>query len=248
MRLYRATYVWTDANDHAKELPLYILAPDFQTATNLAETNEKISPAIGRALGGAAGGDMSSALAKVEVVAFYVIQQGGNNTKYPSYTVITAIVVAVMLIAGCTSAPEKDMSELNVSDTESQSNDRYVQINLLDGTSVGGKYVSETAAFTTINVMYMLDPEAYTSYNGSSVRDPDKYIIKGNGAEVAFKNSLIDTVYTIADPEEIIDKAQQEVKDDMNAAKEAYDQKMKRIMEEKARYEAERAKSQPTNK
>ncbi|MFZ3112950.1 hypothetical protein [Methanothrix sp.] len=153
-----------------------------------------------------------------------------------------------MLIAGCTSAPEKDMSELNVSDTESQSNDRYVQINLLDGTSVGGKYVSETAAFTTINVMYMLDPEAYTSYNGSSVRDPDKYIIKGNGAEVAFKNSLIDTVYTIADPEEIIDKAQQEVKDDMNAAKEAYDQKMKRIMEEKARYEAERAKSQPTNK
>lgn len=167
--------------------------------------------------------------------------------KYPSCTVITAIVIAVML-AGCTSAPEKDTSELNVSDTESQSNDRYVQINLLDGTSVGGKYVSETAAFTTINVMYMLDPKAYTSYNGSSVRDPDKYMIRGNGAEVAFKNSLIDTVYTIEDPEEIIAKAQQEVKDDMTAAQEAYDLKMKRIMEEKARYEAERAKSQPTNK
>lgn len=79
MRLYRATYVWTDENAHVKELPLYILSPDFQTATNLAESNEKISPAIGRALGGAAGGNLSSALAKVEIVAFDVIQEVGNK-------------------------------------------------------------------------------------------------------------------------------------------------------------------------
>lgn len=78
MRLYRATYVWTDENAHVKELPLYILSPDFQTATNLAETNEKICPAIGRALGGTAGGDLSSTLSKVEIVAFDVIQDGGK--------------------------------------------------------------------------------------------------------------------------------------------------------------------------
>lgn len=171
--------------------------------------------------------------------------------KYASFVLVMATVLAVAFIAGCTSAPEKEASNQTSPATESQTKDRYVQINLLDGTSVGGKYVSETAAFTTIDVMYTLNPKAYTFYNNSFdsyVKDPDKYIVRGNGAEIAIKNDLIDTMVTIEDPEQIIVKAQQEVKDEIAAAQNAYEEKIKNAQIEKAKYEAERAKSQPTGK
>ena len=65
-------------------------------------------------------------------------------------------------------------SNSSVSVTESQAKDRYVEISLLDGTKVGGKYVSETAAFTTILVMYTMDPNAYTfDVNNKAVKDPE---------------------------------------------------------------------------
>ena len=131
----------------------------------------------------------------------------------------------MILAAGCTSAPVKETSTSNVSVTESQATsnsnvpvtesqakDRYVEINLLDGTKVGGKYVSETAAFTTILVMYTMDPNAYMfdAYH-KAVKNPDKYFVKGNGAEVSIKNSLINTMVTIDEPTPVIEATLQEM-------------------------------------
>jgi hypothetical protein len=119
-------------------------------------------------------------------------------------------VLAVLLAAGCTSAPVKETSTTNVSVTsapvtetstssvsvtETQAKDRYVQINLLDGSYAGGKYVSETAAFTTIVVMYTYDPHITVG----------NFFNKGNGAEVAFKNSLINTIIPIDEPTAMIE-------------------------------------------
>jgi outer membrane murein-binding lipoprotein Lpp len=153
----------------------------------------------------------------------------GKDMKYTSFLVMMAAVLVVLLAAGCTSAPVKETSTTNVSVTsapvteastssvsvtETQAKDRYVQINLLDGTSVGGKYVSETAAFTTIVVMYVLDPNAYTEINATWSKDPEKYIVRGNGNTIAFKNSLINTMVDIKDPELVIEVAQQELRDE----------------------------------
>lgn len=69
MRLYKATYVWTEQNVHTREVLLYITASDFMSAIKLAEKNEKICPVIG------AAGDVASSLSKVELVAFDVVQE-----------------------------------------------------------------------------------------------------------------------------------------------------------------------------
>lgn len=159
-----------------------------------------------------------------------------------------AAVLATLLIAGCMSSPEKGASNTSSSAPSVPNGVKYVQINLLDGTSVGGKYVSETAAFTTIDVLYTLDPKAYTWINGSYVKDPAKYIVRGNGAEVAIKNSLIDTMVTIGDPDQIIAKAQQDIKDEVDALKLAQEDKAKEIAANKAKYEAEIAARAPTKK
>jgi outer membrane murein-binding lipoprotein Lpp len=145
--------------------------------------------------------------------------------KYTSFIVMMAAILAVILAAGCTSAPVKETSTSNVSVTESQAtpktgapvtetqaNDRYVEISLLDGTKIGGKYVSETSAFTTILVMYTIDPSAYIfDANNKAVKDPNKYFAKGNGAEVSIKNSLINTMVTIDEPTSMIEAALQEM-------------------------------------
>jgi len=128
--------------------------------------------------------------------------------KYTSFVVMMAAVLAVILAAGCTSAPVKETSTSNVSVkesqaapnssvtvTETQAKDRYVQINILDGSYAGGKYVSETAAFTTIVVMYTYDPHITVG----------NFFNKGNGAEVAFKNSLINTIIPIDEPTAMIE-------------------------------------------
>jgi outer membrane murein-binding lipoprotein Lpp len=168
--------------------------------------------------------------------------------KYKSFVVMMAVILAVVLAAGCTSAPVKETSTSNVSATESQAtstsnvpatesqaSDRYVEISLLDGTKVGGKYVSETAAFTTILVMYTMDPNAYTYYkspghleHGSyttgpiiTVKDPNKYLVKGTGAEVSIKNSLINTMVTIEDPTPMIEATLQEMNANAVAMKKA---------------------------
>jgi hypothetical protein len=134
--------------------------------------------------------------------------QEGIDTKYTSCVFMMATVIAVILAAGCTSAPVKETSTTNVSVTESQATskpsvsvnetqakDRYVQINLLDGSYAGGKYISETAAFTTIAVMYTYNPNVGAG----------NFFNKGSGKEVAFKNSLINTITPIDEPTAMID-------------------------------------------
>lgn len=159
-------------------------------------------------------------------------------------------VLAVLLTAGCTSSPEKEASNTSTSAPNDDSKTtstvkdgaRYVQINFLDGTSAGGEYVSETAAFTTIKVMYLLDPKAYTYINDSYLRDPDKYIVRGNGAEVGFKNELINTMINIEDPEAFIVKTQQEIKAEIDTAQKEYEKKMEEYAKAAAEREAKRTK------
>lgn len=159
--------------------------------------------------------------------------------------VMMVAILTVLLTAGCTSSSEKEALNTSATASNPENETRYVQINFLDGTSAGGEYVSETAAFTTIKVMYILDPDAYTRYNYSDdyVRDPDKYLIRGNGAEIGFKNALINTMTTIDNPEQFIEKTQQEVKEEADAAKKAakkaYDDWMEKYPTETARRNAE---------
>ena len=148
-----------------------------------------------------------------------------------------AAILAVLLSAGCTSTPEKETSNqseaVKVPITD-QGQDRYVQINLLDDSYAGGKFVSETAAFTTIIVMYTYDRNAeYPYFN------------KGNGAEVAFKNSLIDTMITIDEPTAMIEAKLQEISATDAARKKAAEEKAEayRIAKEKR----EDKQTKPTN-
>ena len=70
MKLYEATYEYQEVDSgNTVEQSLYILAPDFQTATRLAETNEKISILLENA------GDSASTLARLELLAFDVVQE-----------------------------------------------------------------------------------------------------------------------------------------------------------------------------
>jgi len=144
-----------------------------------------------------------------------------------------AAVIAVVLAAGCTSAPVKETSSAK---------DRYVEISLLDGTKVGGKYVSETPAFTTIKVMYTMDPNAYTfDVNAKAVKNPDKYFVKGNGVEVSIKNSLINTMVTIDEPTLMIEANLQEMNATAAAIKKAADEKAEGYRIAKEKREAKQA-------
>lgn len=142
--------------------------------------------------------------------------------------VVFAGIVLVVLAAGCTSAPVK----------ESSNQVRFVELVMLDGTKAGGQYVSETAAFVTIIPLYVLDK------NG--------FMTPGNGKPTSVKTSMISIMTTIEDPKNFIDttmKAQAE-KAAANAEAErlAQEQQEKARQAEKARYEAEIAKRQPTKK
>ena len=139
---------------------------------------------------------------------------------------ILVVLCVSVLVCGCLGG-EQSSSEATdtASEEESPSTDRYIEITLLDGTKVGGKYVSETAAFTTIIAMYTMDPNAYTSYNtpGSikqgyyhagpmiRVKDPDGYLVKANGTEISIKNSVISVVVTIDDPTPMIEATLEEL-------------------------------------
>ena len=57
---------------------------------------------------------------------------------------------------------------------------------MVDGTKVGGKYVSESAAFTTIVPMYVIDKNGFMK--------------RGDGNETAFTTNLIASIVTIEDP------------------------------------------------
>lgn len=176
----------------------------------------------------------------------YVVLLGGNDTKHANFVLLMATVLAVAFIAGCTSAPEKETVNQSAQEAplakNSADNVRYVEINLLDGTNVGGKYVSETAAFTTIIAMYTMDPSAYTldAYN-KAVKDPDKYFVKGNGAEISIKNSLINSMITIEDPTAMIEANLQEMNTTAAAIKSAAEKKAEYYRIEKEKREAKQS-------
>lgn len=114
----------------------------------------------------------------------------GEDTKYTSVVVMMAAVLAVLLAAGCTSAPVKETSTTNVSTTVPQAAVKYVELSMVDGSRVGGKYVSESAAFTTIVPMYVIDK------NGVMGR--------GNGKDTGITTNLIATMVTIDDPSSMV--------------------------------------------
>jgi hypothetical protein len=111
--------------------------------------------------------------------------------KCTNFVVMMAAVLAVILAAGCTSAPVKETSTTNVSVTEPPVAVKYVELGMVDGTKVGGKYVSESAAFTNIVPMYVVDDNGIMS--------------RGNGKETGITTSLIATMITIEDPSSLVE-------------------------------------------
>ena len=110
--------------------------------------------------------------------------------KCTSFVVMMAAILAVILAAGCTSAPVKETSNSSVSVTVSQAAVKYVELGMVDGTKVGGKYVSESAAFTTIAPMYVINENGIMS--------------RGNGKETGITTNLIATMVTIDDPSSLV--------------------------------------------
>ena len=75
MKLYEATYEYQVANsDNLIELSLHILAPDFQTATKLATTNELICKWF-NSVDFLANMNLANMLLKVELIANDVLQE-----------------------------------------------------------------------------------------------------------------------------------------------------------------------------
>lgn len=106
--------------------------------------------------------------------------------KHTSFIVMITAILAMLLASGCTSAPVKETSTTNVSTAEPPGAVKYVELNMLDGSKVGGKYVSESAAFITIVPMYVLDKDGFMSV--------------GSGKEVGLKTSFVNTMVNIDDP------------------------------------------------
>lgn len=111
--------------------------------------------------------------------------------KHMSVIIMMAAVLAVLLAAGCTSTPEKQPSNqssnqsdaVKVNITEPQNVERYVELIMIDESKVGGKYVSESAAFVTIVPMYVISKDGYLS--------------EGSGKEVAIKVNYIGSIVNI---------------------------------------------------
>ena len=112
-----------------------------------------------------------------------------EKMNYTSLVVVITTVLAVLLMAGCTSTPENGTSNMNNStsdENEPTADVRYVELNFADGTKAGGKYISESEAFVTIVPMYVIGP--------------DGNMAAGSGKEVGMKTSLITSMVNIEDP------------------------------------------------
>jgi len=150
--------------------------------------------------------------------------------KYTGLTAIAALSLVVILLSGCISTPEKGTTnetkttQIKITESLAKENDsqanasgaRFVQINLWDGTSVGGKYVSETPAFTTIELIYTLNPNALPSErkfvkgDEKTIGIKNDYISKiiGDGKTIGIKNDYISKIIDIEDPTPMIEAAQ----------------------------------------
>jgi hypothetical protein len=113
---------------------------------------------------------------------------------------------------------ESNNTPLNTSKFAMVSTLRYVQVNLRNGTSVGGKLVHETPAFTTIVAMYTYDPDAYIlDYRKGTpfyTKDPNRYIVEGNSGTISINNDLINALIDIQDPKTVLQEYQQELRDE----------------------------------
>ena len=122
-------------------------------------------------------------------------------------------IATILLACGCVQKGV-DETKTNVTQTpatqntsvvEPKTTEKWVQVNLLDGTSVVGKYVSDTAAYTTIVAMYTIDTNAQrTDKTGQTVKDWNKYMAKANGDTIAIKNALINSMVIIDNPTSFI--------------------------------------------
>ena len=119
-----------------------------------------------------------------------------------------SVVLAVLLAAGCVSSPVKENS------TEPKAAVKYVELHMLDGTKVGGKYVSESTAFTTITPLYLIDKNGIMS--------------RGSGIDTAITTNLIATMITIGDPSSLVNTTLNQ----QALAEKAYEEK--RVAEEAA--------------
>lgn len=160
----------------------------------------------------------------------------GIDTKYTSFVFMMAAILAVILAAGCTSAPVKETSTTNVSTTAPQAAVKYVELHFVDGTMAGGKYVSETPGFVTIVPMYILDKDGFMKAGGALA-----------GKEVGMKTDLITTMVNIEDPTSFVASTLQAQEEKAAELAVAEQEKAKQIQIEKERYEAEQAKRMPTN-
>ena len=149
--------------------------------------------------------------------------------------IVLGAALLVVLMSGCMSESAKN----EVADENESENVRYVEIYLLDGSRTGGKYVSETAAFTTLISMYVVHPDAYT-YDAyyKRVKNPTEYFKRGSGAEVSIKNSLINTMVTIDDPMAMIEANLQEMNETAEAIKKAEERKAEEYVMAKEKREA----------
>jgi hypothetical protein len=160
---------------------------------------------------------------------------------------VIAMVLTALFMAGCVSnAPVKETSNSSVPNAgvpsvpnaEMKTTDRYVELEMIDGSAVGGKYISESAAFVTIIPMYAINNDGVMGI--------------GNGEPTGIKTALINTMKDIENPSAKINatlEAQRIKAAELAAAEQkAQEEEAKQIAEEKKRYEAEIAKRMPTKK
>jgi hypothetical protein len=152
-----------------------------------------------------------------------------------------AMVLAMLFAAGCVSdnAPVnetvKETLKEKVQTIESKvAAIRFVELNMTNGTKVGGIYESESDALVSIIPLYTVDK--------------DGVMTKGTGASTGFETSSISMMTNITDPKEFVNTtlaAQKEKASELATAKiEAAKEEAKQIAAEKLRNAAERIENE----
>ena len=124
-----------------------------------------------------------------------------DNLKYPQLEkdreglimrdfLIWGIAIIVLIVAGCVNSPGPVNKTSNAS-TSIVPPVRYVELRMVDGSRIGGEYVSENANFVTIIPLYVFEG------------DSDK-LINGSGIEMGIKIALVNTMTNITDPRPLI--------------------------------------------
>lgn len=127
-----------------------------------------------------------------------------------------AMVLAVLFAAGCVSndQPANETAAGNVHTAEvkepaekeaSSESVRYVELQGIDGTKIGGEYQSESAAFVTLIPLYVID-----EYGN---------MVRGNGVSTALRIDLITSMINITDPSEYINETLEQQRIEAEKAK-----------------------------